>query len=103
MAQAGSQRDGAGNGTVVDTDPPSSEAPATGAPARSEPWLLYAIFFISGWAALVYQVLFSKQLTYVFGSMSTATNTVLATYMGGMALGTWLVPLGQSFLKSVRA
>lgn len=55
-----------------------------------EPWALYAIFFLSGWAALIYQVLFSKQLTYVFGSMSTATNTVLATYMGGMALGTWI-------------
>jgi len=56
----------------------------------SEPWLLYGMFFISGAAALIYQVLFSKQLTYVFGSMSTATNTVLATYMGGMALGAWL-------------
>jgi predicted membrane-bound spermidine synthase len=58
--------------------------------ARGEPWFLYGMFFISGAAALIYQVLFSKQLTYVFGSMSTATNTVLATYMGGMALGAWL-------------
>jgi len=90
MAQAESQRDGAGNGAGAPVDPPSGDAPGTDAKARNEPWLLYAIFFISGWAALVYQVLFSKQLTYVFGSMSTATNTVLATYMGGMALGTWL-------------
>jgi predicted membrane-bound spermidine synthase len=51
---------------------------------------LPAMFFASGAAALIYQVVFSKALTYVFGSMSTATNTVLATYMGGIALGTWL-------------
>ena len=63
---------------------------ATSAAGAAEPWLLYGMFFISGAAALIYQVLFSKQLTYVFGSMSTATNTVLATYMGGMALGAWL-------------
>lgn len=48
------------------------------------------LFFISGFAALVYQVLFSKALSYTFGSAATATYTVLATYMGGMALGAWL-------------
>lgn len=56
----------------------------------AEPWLLYGLFFLSGAAALIYQVQFGKRLMYVFGSMSTATNTVLATYMGGMALGAWL-------------
>lgn len=70
-----------------------------GMQGRREPWALYAIFFLSGWAALIYQVLFSKQLTYVFGSMSTATNTVLATYMGGMALGTWI---GGAMAQRVR-
>src|SRR5204862_2236 len=49
-------------------------------PVRSDP----------GAAALIYQVVFAKQLAYVFGSMSTATNTVLATYMGGMAIGAWI-------------
>src|SRR5690606_10729738 len=37
-----------------------------------------------------YQVLFSKSLALTFGSTSTAMYTVLATYMGGMALGAWL-------------
>lgn len=49
-----------------------------------------ALFLISGFAGLVYQVLFSKALALTFGSTSTATYTVLATYMGGMALGAWL-------------
>ena len=48
------------------------------------------LFFMSGAAALVYQVLFSKELSYVFGSQAVATYTVLATYMGGMAIGAWL-------------
>jgi predicted membrane-bound spermidine synthase len=48
------------------------------------------LFFASGFTALVYEVVFSKSLALVFGSMATATYTVLATYMGGMALGAWI-------------
>lgn len=48
------------------------------------------MFVVSGFAGLMYQVLFSKALALTFGSTSTATYTVLATYMGGMALGAWL-------------
>jgi predicted membrane-bound spermidine synthase len=48
------------------------------------------LFVLSGFAGLVYQVLFSKALALTFGSTSTATYTVLATYMGGMAVGAWL-------------
>lgn len=51
---------------------------------------LASLFFLSGFAALIYEVLFSKQLAAVFGSSSLATYTVLATYMGGMAIGAWL-------------
>ncbi len=45
------------------------------------------MFFASGAAALIYQVLFAKKLALVFGSTSTATLTVLATFLGGMAIG----------------
>jgi predicted membrane-bound spermidine synthase len=48
------------------------------------------LFVLSGFAGLMYQVLFSKALALTFGSTSTATYTVLATYMGGMAVGAWL-------------
>ena len=57
---------------------------------RSERRYVGMLFFMSGAAALVYQVLFSKELSYVFGSQAVATYTVLATYMGGMAIGAWL-------------
>jgi spermidine synthase len=49
-----------------------------------------ALFFFSGLAALIYEVTFAKKLALTFGSTATATYTVLAIYMGGMALGAWL-------------
>ena len=49
-----------------------------------------AIFFVSGFAALLYEVVFAKTLALTFGSMAAASTTVLATYMAGMALGSWL-------------
>lgn len=48
------------------------------------------LFIVSGFAGLVYEVLFSKALALTFGSTATATYTVLAIYMGGMAIGSWL-------------
>ena len=58
----------------------------------NRPELRYAglMFVLSGLAALIYQVVFSKALALTFGSQATATYTVLAVYMGGMALGAWL-------------
>ena len=60
------------------------------APRRREAAYAGAMFVVSGFAALMYQVMFSKSLALTFGSTSTATYTVLAVYMGGMALGAWL-------------
>ncbi|HEY5961914.1 MAG TPA: fused MFS/spermidine synthase, partial [Polyangiaceae bacterium] len=51
--------------------------------------LLTAVFFFSGMAALLYQVVFAKGLALTFGSTSHASTIVLATYMGGLALGSW--------------
>lgn len=49
-----------------------------------------AMFFVSGAAGLVYEVVFAKSLALTFGSTTRASTTVLATYMGGMAAGAWL-------------
>lgn len=51
---------------------------------------LGVVFFISGFAGLMYEVFFAKKLALVFGGTALATHTVLAVYMGGMALGAWL-------------
>jgi spermidine synthase len=52
--------------------------------------MLLAIFFVSGASGLVYQVVWSRSLTLVFGSTTQGVATVLATFMGGLALGSWL-------------
>ncbi|MEJ5027575.1 phosphatase PAP2 family protein [Comamonas sp. MYb69] len=52
-------------------------------------WLV-GIFFFSGLAGLVYEVVYAKALGVTFGGTSLAAKTVLMTYMGGMALGAWL-------------
>lgn len=48
-------------------------------------------FLISGATALVYEIVWLRQLTIVFGSTSVATSTVFAAFMGGLALGALLV------------
>src|SRR5437899_12510085 len=45
------------------------------------------LFFCSGATALVYEVVWSKYLTLLFGSTVQAQTVVLAIFMGGLALG----------------
>ena len=49
--------------------------------------LLLACFFLSGFAALIYQTAWTRQLAFVFGTSELAVATVLAAYMGGLAVG----------------
>ncbi|MBI5366282.1 MAG: fused MFS/spermidine synthase [Planctomycetes bacterium] len=52
--------------------------------------LLFA-FFCSGVAGLVYEVVWARRLTLIFGSTSLAISTVLAAYMAGLAFGSWAI------------
>ena len=62
-----------------------------GQPAAQAPWLVFfgvvACFFLSGFAALLYQTAWLRQFSLVFGTSELAVATVLAAYMGGLALG----------------
>ncbi len=49
--------------------------------------LLLACFFLSGFAALLYQTVWTRELSFVFGTSELAIAAVLAAYMGGLALG----------------
>ena len=69
---------------------PPTPPPAEPAEATRGLRAVTAMFLASGAAGLVYEVVFAKQLALTFGSQATASQTVLATYMGGIALGTWL-------------
>jgi len=52
--------------------------------------LVLFLFFFSGAAGLAYQVLWIRQLSFVFGVTAYAAGTVLAAFMAGLALGSWL-------------
>src|SRR2546428_13025219 len=50
-------------------------------------WLVLGLFFCSGATALVYEVVWSKFLSQMFGSTVQAQTVVLAVFMGGLASG----------------
>ena len=47
------------------------------------------LFILSGVAALVYQIAWFKHLGYFLGNSTYSQAVVLATFMGGIALGSW--------------
>ncbi len=49
--------------------------------------ILLTLFFLSGFSGLIYQSAWSQQLSLIFGSTELAIAAVLASYMGGLALG----------------
>jgi len=52
--------------------------------------LIVCLFFLSGVAALVYQVVWHRMLVHVFGATNLAVTTVLSAFMAGLALGSLL-------------
>ncbi|MDP2654547.1 MAG: fused MFS/spermidine synthase [Candidatus Omnitrophota bacterium] len=49
--------------------------------------VIFSFFFVSGVCGLVYEVLWAKYLSNIFGSTAYAHTLVLAVFMGGLALG----------------
>jgi len=47
-------------------------------------------FFLSGFSGLLYEVLWLRMLILIFGSTTIAVSTVLTSFMGGLALGSYL-------------
>lgn len=67
---------------------PSASAQATSGTARS--WLnplLFTCFFLSGVTGLGYEVLWARYFSLFIGGTTYAHTIVLATFMGGLALG----------------
>jgi len=56
-------------------------------PSRYTFWVMALMFFLSGAAALMYQIIWAKQLALVFGVTLYATSAVVTTFMAGLALG----------------
>src|SRR5262247_2058289 len=68
----------------------TSPLPATSAHRRG---LLFLLFTASGFAGLIYESIWSHYLKLFLGHAAYAQTLVLALFMGGMAIGSWLCSL----------
>jgi spermidine synthase len=48
---------------------------------------MYVLFFLSGASALIYELVWQRQLNLVFGVSTLSVSAVLAAFMSGLALG----------------
>lgn len=65
--------------------------------------IVYLAFFLSGAAALIYEVVWVRSFSLVFGGSHLAVTTVLSVYMGGLALGSYLIgKRAESYEKPLR-
>ena len=79
-------------GVQKDRDINLDETPAE--KGLSESFVLASVsacFLLSGFAALLYQTVWMRQFSVVFGTSEMAVATVLSSYMAGLALGAVLV------------
>lgn len=68
--------------------PSNTRVQAIAGPAL--PAAILVIFFISGTSALIDQIVWTRALYRIFGVTSLAASTVLAAFMAGLALGSYL-------------
>ncbi len=53
--------------------------------------IIIAVFFLSGFSGLIYESIWSHYLKLFLGHAAYAQTLVLTIFMGGMAIGSWLV------------
>ena len=59
--------------------------------SRTLPWLLI-LFAGSGCSALIYEIVWYQLLQLVIGSTTVSLGVLLATFMGGLCIGSLLLP-----------
>src|SRR5476651_549186 len=69
-----------------------SDSPTAQAPAPRFLPLLLLLFFGSGCAALIYEIVWLQLLQFVVGSSAVSLAVLLGTFMGGMCLGSLALP-----------
>src|ERR1043165_6132550 len=60
-------------------------------PPRLLPWVL-VLFFGSGAAALIYEIVWFQLIQLVIGATAVSLGVLLAVFMGGMCAGSLLAP-----------
>jgi len=74
--------------SVTETTDQAANALASG---RYLP-LLLVLFVGSGCSALIYEIVWFQLLELIIGSSTISLGILLGTFMGGMCLGSWLLP-----------
>src|SRR5580765_6893153 len=72
-------------------DPTVESRSARARSAQALPFLLL-LFVGSGCAALIYEIVWFQMLQLVIGSSAVSLGALLGTFMGGMCLGSILLP-----------
>jgi spermidine synthase len=54
-------------------------------------FLTYCMFFFTGFAALIYEIVWVRYLALILGGSHLAVTTVLSVFMGGLALGSYFI------------
>src|SRR3989442_8218570 len=78
---------------------------ATTEVAPAQRWLgpvLAAVFALSGSAGLIHEVVWARLLGRLFGVTTLAIATVLAVYMGGLAIGSYAMGRRAARLPDTR-
>ncbi len=52
--------------------------------------IIFALFLLSGCAGLIYEVVWTRKLTFVFGGTTYAITTILVAFMSGLGLGSYV-------------
>ena len=69
----------------------SAHSPANPPAALLLP-LVLLLFVASGCAALIYEVVWYQMLQLAIGASAISLGILLATFMGGLCLGSWFLP-----------
>jgi spermidine synthase len=72
------------------TSSPSQKTEADLVKREKTFWIFITVFFFSGLCGLIYEVVWSRLLTLVFGNTTYAISTVVGVFMFGLALGSYL-------------
>jgi spermidine synthase len=62
--------------------------------------IVYFLFFVSGITALIYEIVWTRMLTLVFGHTVFSVSVVLAAFMAGLGLGSYLFGYAADRLSS---
>ena len=77
----------AASNTLADTG--AEDSPA-GVP-RLYVKTLYVLFFLSGATGLIYEIMWNRKLTLIFGATVYSVTTILTVFFTGLALGAYLI------------